>query len=388
MITHILKLIWKKKGTNSLMILEILLSFLVLFAVLSFVFYNTDRLAAPIGFETEQQSYILFRDLSHFDSIERSESLKSLKRNLEEMELVESVGFSNGMVPFSGSMLGSGGRGNGFHMWSRLVYVDLGFAETNDLDIIEGRWFAEEDFTAAYPPIIVNKKFMDEYYSDRSMVDSIIMFKGQRRIVGVMEDYRYGGEFEELTNTMLMLVSETHEHISAAYVKLSPSADVAYEEKINNVVQSTLKTTNFVIQNAQEKRDRANRDMWIPIIALLSICGFLCLNVALGLFGVLSYQINKRRSEVGLRRALGAHTTSIASQFMLEIVMLAGFALVIGVFFAIQIPLLKVIPIESWIFYRAILVSVAVILIIVTLCSLYPSSQAAKIHPAIVLHED
>ena len=388
MIKHILKLIWNKKGSNSLMVLEIFLSFLVLFAVLSYMLFNTDRLASPIGFSTEHQKYVLMGDLPHFDSLERVQAIKDLKIALEELELVEEVSFSNSVHPFSGNTWQTGNDDNGFEMSSRYIYVDMNFAETNDMNIVEGRWFNEDDFIAAYPPMIVNQHFMDEYYSDKSMVDSIIQFNGEKRIVGVVDDFRYGGEFEELRNTSIFLVRETHPYVEVAYLKLDPSADVQYEEEINEVVQAGLKSTSFVIQDAQKMRERTTRETWIPIIALLSICTFLCLNVALGLFGVLSYNISKRKGEIGLRRALGAHGGSITSQFTLEIVLLAGIAIFIGVFFAVQVPLLEVLPIDPWIFYRGIIYAALIILFIVTVCALYPSSQAAKIHPAIALHED
>ncbi len=48
------------------------------------------------------------------------------------------------------------------------------------------------------------------------------------------------------------------------------------------------------------------------------MCLFLCINVALGLFGVLSYSISRRKAEVGFRRALGGHPGSIIGQFTME----------------------------------------------------------------------
>lgn len=388
MIKHILKLLWNKKGSNSLMILEIFLSFLVLFAVLSYMLFNTDRLSSPIGFDTENQKYILMGELPHFDSLERVEAFNLLESSLREMDLIENVAFSNSVHPFSGNTWQTGNDDLGFNINSRLVYANEHFAETNGLKITQGRWFNEDDQNATYPPIVVNQFFIDEYFPDKPMLDSIIPFEGDRQIVGVMEDYRYGGEFEELRSTLFMYGSRNHEYMETAYIKLDPSADVQYEEQINKTVENTLKTSSFVILDGAQLRRETNRETWIPIIALLSICTFLCINVALGLFGVLSYNINKRRGEVGLRRAMGAHSNSIMSQFTLEIVLLAFIGILIGAFFAIQLPLLKVIDTNPDIFYRGILYSGGIILGIVAICALYPSWQASKIHPAMALHED
>ena len=391
MIKHIIKLIWNKKGANSLVLLEIFLAFIVLFAVISFVLYNVDRLANPLGFETDNMKYINYGDLEELDSLGRSETIALLKQSLEDLELVEEVAFSHPVRPFGGSNWCTGTDDNGYHIQACYAIVDYNFVKTNGMKIIAGRDFLEEDVNATYPPMIPNKHFMDEFYPEQSMVDSIITFSGtERKIIGVVEAYKYGGEFEESDNRMLMLYEPGTRNVrlTTAYLKLNPRADVAYEEKISDTVKSVLKSSSFVIQDATTLRKRNNLETWIPMVALLSMCGFLCLNVALGLFGVLSYNISKRRAEVGLRRAIGASGASIASQFTLEIVLLASFAIIIGVFFAIQIPLLNVIDIDSSIFYRGVVYSAIIILMVVTLCALYPSLQASRIHPATALHED
>jgi len=114
----------------------------------------------------------------------------------------------------------------------------------------------------------------------------------------------------------------------------------------------------------------------------------LCLNVALGLFGVLWYNISKRKSEIGLRQAVGAYSFDITKQFVLEIMILTGIALLIGIFFAVQIPILDVTEFPDSMFYKSIIYSSMIILTLVFVCALFPSIQAAKISPADSLHED
>ena len=392
MIKHILTLIWNKKGANSLVLIEIFLAFLVLVAVLSFCFFNIDRLSEPMGFETDNMKYIKYGDLDHLDSLQRSDAIKQLRRELQALELVESVAFSHDVSPYGGSNWCHGNDDNGYDVRACYSVVDFNFIETNGMKIIAGRDFREEDMMGTYPAIIPNKMFMEETFGEKSMLDSLIIWQGdESRIIGIVEAYKYDGEFKESENKMLALYApkfDPYVRLTNAYLKLDQSADVAYEEKISKVVQSVLKTTSFVIQDAPLLRKRSNLETWIPIVALLSMCLFLCINVALGLFGVLSYAISKRKGEVGLRRAVGAHAGAITMQFILEIVLLAALAIGIGTFFAIQIPLLKVMDIEASVFYRGIIFSVVIILLVVTACALYPSIQASRIHPATALHED
>lgn len=392
MILHIIKLLWNKKRANALLLLEILLAFIVLFAVLSFVFYNTDRLDNPMGFETENMKYIRFGDLEDLDSLHRILAIEQLRTELNEMELVHEVAFSHVVSPFENSNWCTGNEDNGYPIRACFAVVDYNFINTNGMNIIEGRGFSEDDLNATYPPIIPNKQFMDNFFPDQSMIDSNIIFDGREcRIIGVVEAYKYNGEFEASENRMLMLFNPAimdNYRISNAYLKMDPSADAAYEAEISKTVRQVLKSSSFVIQDAPALRRRSNLEKWIPMVALLSICGFLCINVALGLFGVLTYSISKRRSEVGLRRALGATGSAIAQQFTLEVIILTGAALFLGVVFAIQIPLLDFFEVDGSIFYRGIFYGVMIIVVVVSICAIYPSLQASRIHPARALHED
>lgn len=389
MIKHIFKLIWNKKGANALVLLEILLAFLVLFAVLSFVFYNVDRLANPLGFEIENRKYVLFGDLEEMDSLTRAQSLDLMKRSLEDLDLIEEVAFSNNVRPFGGSNNCHGNEDKGYVVRACYAVVDHNFINTNGMKITAGRGFLEEDVNAAYHPIIPNEHFMNEFFPGQDMIDSIISFQGDKKIIGVIEAFKYNGEFEESDNRALILNTPGNDvRMTTAYLKLDPSADVSYEERISNTIQSVLKTSSFVIQDAPLLSKRSNLETWIPMVALLSICAFLCINIALGLFGVLSYSISKRKGEVGLRRAIGASGGSITKQFTLEIVLLASLAIFVGIVFAIQVPILELIDAPHDIFYRGIVYAALIILAVVTLCALYPSIQAARIHPATALRED
>ncbi len=392
MIKHIFTLIWNKKGANSLLLIEILLAFIVLFAVLSFVFYNTDRLDDPLGFETENRKYIRFGELDNLNDSTRTFALEELKRQLLDLELVEEVGYGHQAGPFSGSSWCSGNNDLGYQIQACYVVVDEDFIPANGMNIIEGRAFSEEDLNANYQLMIGNQTFMKESFGEKNMIDSIIPYDGQdTKIIGIMDEFKYNGEFEESSGRILLLRDTAYNGFAKftnAYLKMDPSADVAYEEQISKIVQSTLKTSSFSIQDAPLLRKRANMQTWISIVALLSVCLFLCINVALGLFGVLSYSISRRKAEIGLRRAIGAHSGAIVQQFTMEVLALAGMALLFGIIMAVQIPIFDVVDVPDNVFYRGIIYSTIVVVLVVVLCALYPSIQASRIHPATALHED
>lgn len=388
MIRHIFKLIWNKKGSNALMILEIFLSFLVLFIVLAYVIFNLEKTNAPLGFETENRWIVYLDNVEILDSIERVTTLENLRTNMLAFDEVEEVSFTNSIAPFSGSRWRSGNDENGFNFTCLIMPTDERLHRTMDLNIIEGRWYSEDDLIDVDKrPIVVNKAFMKEYYPDKSMVDSTFIFQGERKIIGVVESYKYLGEFED-DQPSIFILEELGENSAMALLKMQPGTPAAFEEKLSQVINTTTKKTGNVIRDLEKVRQDDSRESWILFIALLSICGFLCVNVALGLFGVLWYNINKRKSEIGLRQALGAFSRDITRQFISEIMILTLIAIAIGLFFAVQIPLLKLTEYPDVMFYKAMVWASLIIFTLVFICALFPSFQAAKITPANALHED
>jgi len=321
------------------------------------------------------------------DSLEVVSRMESLKRDLLDQPEIEAVSFGKWAVPFSGSMSNNGTDKNGFKMRAIMIDADTDLEKTSDLNVIEGRWFTEEDLNATIPCVVVNSKFMELYYPDKSMIDSTFLFDDPYKIVGVIDHYRYLGQFEEDRSSILYL-KDYRENADHVILNMKKGISAAYEEKLASVVKNSIKSNGSVIENLEKRRIESGRDIWLMLGALMFVSIFLCLNVALGLFGVLWYNINKRKPEIGLRQALGANGFDIAKQFILEILILTGVALFIGIFFAIQIPLLDVTEYPDQLFYRSIIYSSLIILTLVFVCALFPSIQAAKITPANSLHED
>jgi len=388
MIGHILKLIWNKKGSNALMIIEIFLSFLVLFFVLAYVLFNLERTTAPMGFETVDRWMVRLDNLGVLDSAEKVTTLKNLEENLLSFEEIEELSFTNNMVPFGGSTWSTGNDDNDFEYHCYIVFVDYKLESTLGLNVIERRWYNEEDIIAPVKTLVINKAFADKYFPEKSMIDSTIIFQEEdHKIIGIVDAYRYKGEFEEDYPTFL-LNNDFGDNHSTVLLKMKPGTPSSFEEKLSVAANRSTNRTGNVIINLEKERKEDSRESWMMFIALLSVCCFLCINVALGLFGVLWYNISKRKSEIGLRQALGAHGIDITKQFILEIMFLTMVGLALGIFFAVQVPLLKLTEYPDKMFYQAIAYASLIILTLVFICALFPSIQASKITPANSLHED
>jgi putative ABC transport system permease protein len=133
----------------------------------------------------------------------------------------------------------------------------------------------------------------------------------------------------------------------------------------------------------------SNKNDLVQLTLALVIFTFLFLNIFLGISGVFSYAISKRKSEIGLRVATGANSESILKQFLIETLVLTSFATIPGTFVAFQFIVAGFFPNLS---LREGLLGITgaalFIYLLMIACSLYPSFKASKIQPAEALYEE
>lgn len=390
MIKHILTLIWNKKRNNFLLFLEIFLAFIVLFTVLTFVTTNLRSYNSPLGYDPSDVWVTYLEIDESVDSLSNIEIKRQLKRELNSFPEISGVSFTGYSVPFAGNNNAFGHQDNGFSLFSFIIECDEDYDEVMDVNLLEGRLFNESDANTKYKSVIITQGLRDRYFEDRMVVDSLfVMYQGElSKVVGVIDAFKYMGEFTDENRIILQYESQMEARGFAVLLELNGAVPPTFEEEVNNVIARVMNRSDFVINHLETERRLNSREYWVPIMALFSICGFLIINIALGLFGVLWYNINKRRPEIGLRRTIGATKSAISMQFILEILFVAAIGILVGLFFALQLPLLELVDIENINYYYAMLFTTLIILVVVLICAFYPSRQAATIHPALALHEE
>ncbi|WAC12708.1 ABC transporter permease [Dyadobacter pollutisoli] len=388
MLRHLFKLIWNKKGTHSLLIIEIWASFLVLFGVLSLIVYNVRNYLQPIGFEYEQ---VWNLDLaSNQDTTDVGGKLQRILQRVKSYKEVQSATRTSSNTPFSANQIGNSVTYNKVEVGGDFYYTDTDFSKTLDLPLQKGRWYREGDLVAKFIPIVINKKMEDKLFLEESALNKVIKLddKSSYKVVGVVDKFKAKGEFMNDHPALFQMLAKDDRWNSNILVKTMPGTDANFEAKL--VRDIALMVPGWGIEVSYLKDSRINRHnlTLVPVIIFLIVSGFLLTNVALGLFGILNLNIARRKNEIGLRRAMGATEGKVTIQFLGEIWVIATFSLIIGLLFAIQFPLMHVFDLDSEIYITAIFASIVVIYIIVTLCAWFPSHQASRIHPALALYEE
>ncbi|WP_293789789.1 ABC transporter permease [uncultured Pedobacter sp.] len=393
MYKHLFKLIWNKRKQNILFLSEILISFLVVFAVFSYLTYYYKNYIKPLGFDYDRVWAVSYNS----DQLSKNaDSLNifytNLNKALKAMPEIEAISFSSSNYPYSSSFM-STGLTQGGKKFNQISDFNVGsdYQKVWNIKLIDGRWFSPEDLISKNKEIIINETFSKEMFGTAKTAGKLIGdFDDKRKfkIIGVVNDFKANGDFVPANNLMFSRLDTTNlKWASTLLIRVRETAGASFESKLYKFM-ATMMRSAVEIQHVDEMRDARNKETIIPMLLFIIVAGFLIINVALGLFGVLWYNINKRKGEIGLRRAIGASGISVSTQMVLESLILATISVLIGCFFAVQFPLLNVFDVASGVYLIAILLSVLFIYTLVIACSLYPGRQAAAIHPAIALHED
>lgn len=384
MIRHLLKLIWNKKKAHALVLVEIWASFLVLFGLMSLIVLNVRNYREPIGFEYKNVWAI---DLNNNqDTTAVAEKVASVIQRLKGYREIEVVSRMGSNFPFSANQMYNRVSHNKASSQVDDYTTDENFAQLLQIPVIQGHWYRSADSVGKYKPAVINRKAQEELFGNENPLGKLIDDKW--KVTGVVDNFKAKGEFMTNRPAMFKIMNGNEQWHKIVLVRVKPETDALFEAKLVKDVTSMLSGWSVEVNYLTDSRQNQRNLTLVPVIIFLIVATFLLVNVALGLFGVLNLSIAKRRSEIGLRRALGATGTGISTQFLGEIWVLATFGLLIGLLFAVQFPLMNVFDLETPIYVTAIAIAAVIIYGIVTLCAVFPSRQAAHIQPAVALHEE
>jgi len=398
MLRHLLTLMWNRKRANGLLILEIFLAFVVLFAVGSVGVFSWRNYRSPLGFTYDNVWEIQVNPGTQSHAAQYAtlqQVLARLRSTPGVVQVSRSVentpfAFSNNTTEFRAVQGASRPAAYGD------VY-DVGpeLREVMGLRLVAGRWFDRRDEAGArHKPIVITELTQAALFpGGESAVGRLIRDndKEDYEVVGVSGPYRTAGELSEPQPGYFLYISpqDTARALNTLLVKVRPGSGGALEKRIADDIRaiSAGGWTSGIVTLPEQRMTRLKIDLALPLI-LGVVCVFLLVNVALGLFGVLWLNISQRRAELGVRRALGATGGAISRQVLGELLVVTTFGLLLGLAVAAQFPLLGVFSVKAGVYGTAMGLAAVGLYALATLCALYPSRLAAGIQPAVALREE
>jgi len=401
MIRHLVRLVWNRKRSNVLVVLEILLCFVVVFGVLVFGVSMASNIGRPVGYSSTDVWNVEFgRELDEGGDPRALEMTGRLIQVVKGLAPVESAAATL-ITPYSTSAARGIAFVNGRAIPFAFTAATDDFNEVLRLNLVAGRWFGKQDDHARDIPTIVTRDLARELFGDADPIGREIPSEASparvtpepaRRIIGVLSAYRAGGELSGDSLFALYRVDVTKPDSTVPrnlVVRIRPGTPRSFEESLVKTLQATAPDYRFAVEPLSEMKAKYQDRHVVPLGIAALVAAFLVVMVALGLTGVLWQNVTKRTKEIGLRRATGATARQISLQILGETWILTTLALVVGSVLVLQLPLLNVMPfVTGRVFAVSFVLSLATLYILGTLCAFYPSWLATRISPTEALRHE
>ncbi|HWA35285.1 MAG TPA: FtsX-like permease family protein, partial [Cyclobacteriaceae bacterium] len=215
--------------------------------------------------------------------------------------------------------------------------VSPSYREMFEIPVLKGRWITEFDDTLTTPVAVISKSMAHKIFKDEDPINKRIKLgkpdskSVYRTIVGIVGDVRHDDMRKSEGNHIYLSCWQVGEGTQFILLKTEGSPP-QYAQAANKAVwtvdgdQSTYDMKTMT-ERIDEKlwQDRVIGEIF-SLFAVISV-----VLAAVGIYSVMSYAINLRTKEFGVRRVMGAATSNILGIVFVEALLMAFVSIVFGV---------------------------------------------------------
>ncbi|HKT48105.1 MAG TPA: ABC transporter permease [Candidatus Acidoferrales bacterium] len=271
------------------------------------------------------------------------------------------------------------------------------FFRTMEVPLLAGRDFDERDTPHSPPVAIVNERFAQEVLGAGDPLGKTFYIARGRpeekvyQIVGLVANTKYRDVREEFQP--IIFLAESQDAAPGPESTFVIRSEESAATLIGALKEAAKRTSPEIVLNFQMLRTTVLRGLAREkLMATLSgFYGALAAVLAMvGLYGIISYMVARRRNEIGIRMAIGASKASILRMILQEGMLLLGAGLIIGALLALaagsaaRSMLFGVKPADP----VSLAAAAAGLSLVAVLASLLPAARATAVHPMQVLREE
>jgi predicted permease len=395
---------------KGLVAVQVALSLLMLTGAGLFIRTLDNLMAVDVGFRTESLLSFSIDPTNNGYSPERARQFTTtLLEQVRSLPGVTAAGFSTQRLldgnEWNGNVTVPGYEptGDGAPLaWMNTV--SPGYFDAMGIPLLRGREFTDRDTyregaddVPSYRVAIVNETFARRYFEGRDPVGHRIGLGGDPgtpltiEIIGLARDSKYTDVRADTPPQVFFAQLEQQRPGGfTGYVRTSqpPAATFTALRGAVQALDPNLPVHTTRTLDSQVRASLRNERM---IATMAGIFGTLATLLALvGLYGVMSYTVSRRRREIGVRMALGAGAGRIARMIVREVLVVAALGIALG------LPLVWWLGryVESQLFGvqphdpGALAAAVALLATVSLAAGLIPSIRAARVSPTTALRQD
>ena len=277
------------------------------------------------------------------------------------------------------------------------VIVTPGYLKTLGLTLLDGRFYEGADLAPNRQQFVVDQSFARKFFPKGSAVGGRFTFGNRPTnpldwpvIVGVVKDVPHNGVEEKSGNPFIYQLMQGGRPAGLTLFMRTdrPAAEVvsALRDKVRAIDAALPLFEAGSLEDAVGASFDNRRAVMLLLTAFAGLALFLA---AIGIYGVLAYDVSQRTREIGVRGAIGASQGQITALILRQGLWKAGVGIVLGLVGAVLLStsmtslLFNVQPTDPSVYAIVSLVLVAVALV----ASYLPARRASRINPLLALRD-
>ena len=275
--------------------------------------------------------------------------------------------------------------------------VSPGYFETMGIRLLAGRGFTEEDAPGAAGTVVISQSLAVRLWpggdplGKRLQLGMYDVDKPWDTVVGVVADVHGSGLDRAPTPLVYQALSRMGGYPAPTFAMRSGYDGGATLTDIRSALWSVdrdLPAHEGRLMTEVVGDSLRRRQFALILVAALGVSALAL--TAVGLFGVVNYQVGRRTREIGLRVALGAPRVHVAAMFVLQGMRIAGVGVVLGLGMAFYV----------WSWFESALygvgsadpvvfaVGATVVLVVAGIAGYVPAKRASRLSALVAMREE
>ena len=344
---------------------------------------------------------IVLPDQHYATAEQKGRFFRSLLPELRALPGVSSVTETSTLPPYGGIPAGVEVRGNGNenHRDALLFLISEQYFDVLNVPLFEGRPLSEPEVFNARKVAIINRTFARQYFGSTDPLGKMVKFGFLERvpekistwfeIVGVVADQKNQGLKEPTKPAAYIPFTITGFGNRGVLLRTHGDPHTlsfsSIQAKLRAIDSSLVTESGGTVREFISATSLSQPRFLLTLLIIFSTAGLTL--VSIGVYGVISYTVERQTQEIGIRLALGAQRQGIFQRVVGEALALAGAGMVVGTVggFAVSRTMSSVlygVPSNDPVTFASVSALVAVVAL---LASYIPARRAAKIDPMVAL---
>ncbi len=332
-----------------------------------------------------------------YTAIARADMLERMLERLEHTPGVQAAAVAaRPPLVGSGEMLGAfpvpAREGEGTVLaHASIQIVSPAYFRALGIRVLEGRTFTGADSASAQPVLVVNRTFARQYLRAPAVGTRLPAERGEREVVGVVEDVKYGGVTDASQPEIYLALGQLTDGFAwdqPCVLARTTGDPLRLAGTLRAIVRE--QDASVAVESVMTMEDRVRASLAKPRLytLLLGAFGLVAIAIAgVGLFGVLSYGVAQRARELGVRASVGATPWDIARLVLRQALAVTATGLALGVLLSAAFAR----PLETLLYgvshhdVPSYAVVLAVLTVVAVVACLVPARRASRVDPVRVL---